>query len=188
MLFVYGGNNDYLKICSTSGSSVQNITGGGQSYWYDAAMSDDTKYILAAKGPDAFDQPESIYLSSDSGTTFNAISSINSYYLRNPQCSVSDNGQYMMVATGNRYTSGSPNTDTGKLFVSTDYGVTFNLVLSGYNFTSSDISSNGRTMIATSNLTNSDRDARYWLNQNFGSGSFSENVLSKFGRWVVIGR
>ena len=175
MLFVYGNNNDYLKICSTSGSSVQNITGSGLGYWYDAVMSNDTKYILASKGIAPYEDNQTVYLSSNSGTTFTAISGMTG--LSTVTCSVSDDGQYMMVTSSTYF---APD---GNIWVSNNYGVNWTLVESSpsYFFSGGDISSNGKTMAAVGN-------GLLWLNQNFGSGSFIQIEPSSDPNWVVIGR
>jgi hypothetical protein len=185
MLFVYNSNfgegiSDYLKICMSSGSSVQNITGGGEGYWYDAVMSDDTKYILAAKSVNSglnFVEDQSVYISSNSGTTFTLIPSMVGLSLTS--CNMSDDGQYMMVTSSTAF--GAP---SGNIWVSNNYGVSWTLVESGasYNFSGGDVGSDGRIMAATSD------DYKLWLNQNFGSSSFTEITQTCIPRWVVIGR
>ena len=192
MLFVYYANQtngilDYLKICSSSGSTVQNITGSGLGYWYDANMSDDTKYILAAKSSNSgttWYRDQSVYLSSDSGTTFTAIPSLTG--LSSTNCLVSDDGQFMMVTSDNYSTPNST------IWVSNDYGVNWTLKESTTKTISGgDISSSGKIMAALT--TNEARDpitsyGVLWLNQNYGSGSFTQTIQGCTPYWVVIGR
>ena len=92
-------------------------------------------------------------------------------------CNISDDGQYMMVTSSTYF---APD---GNIWVSTDYGVNWTLKESSstYLFSGGDISSNGKTMAAVGN-------GKLWLNQNFGSGGFTQSTPVVEPSYVVIGR
>jgi hypothetical protein len=182
MIFTYhdtssSGEFTFLKICLSSGSTVQNITGGGQAFWYDAVMSDNTQYILASKSlsidPFNFIDNQSVYLSSDSGTTFNLIPQLTG--LTNTTCLMSDDGLNMMVTSQN-------STGPSSIFVSNNYGVSWTeqLISGNGSIAGGDISSSGNVMAAT--------NEKLLLNQNFGIGSFTLKPQICNNRFVIIGR
>lgn len=85
----------------------------------DLAVSQDRKYILV--GQDIVDVNGGVFLSTDSGATFNRVifEGVNSV---GSLVAMSATGQYMYATTGNG--------DTGNLYFSNDYGSTWNMLLS----------------------------------------------------------
>lgn len=151
----YGSTWIYKNLPGNPNVNVFNY----QSWANIISCSSDFKYILSCSS-------SNVYLSTDSGSNWNIINysfgptNINS-------TSVNSTGQYMAVSTyGNQYTG------NGRVYKSTDYGVTWNNVV---NYNKNAVASNYMC------ISISDTGCIFAGSQNYtSSGNFPENYPQFF--------
>ena len=102
----------------------------GVLYWYQIKASNDTKYIIAiTEHQDT--TPNQLYRSTNSGSTWSLVTTISSgTTLGVSQIDISNDGQYMYVATSNDSAFGR-----NGIWVSTDYGSTWTFTSISNSFT-----------------------------------------------------
>jgi hypothetical protein len=135
------------KSTNSGASWTSTYSGGGTADVRDVKTSDDGKYVLVM----LWFQAKFVLWSNDYGQTFTQPSSLPATSSGGFSVDMSPDGKYMVVAG---YIDGTATTQA--LYTSEDYGVTWSLktyVAAGYTNTGVTISSDGRTITASSYLS-----------------------------------